>query len=94
MKKLIGYRRGYRIQIINGFYEVVDGRCVTHFGKCKKNSTIQEIINKTIDLEQEESENVTYRGTRLRQDSTGTVSQRNRRSETTYVTSCREWITH
>lgn len=25
MSKRIGYRLGYRIQIINGFYEVVDG---------------------------------------------------------------------
>lgn len=66
MKKLIGYKRGYKIQIIDGFYEVVNGRCVTHFGKCRKNSTIQEIINKTIDLDQEEIEDVTYRGTRLR----------------------------
>lgn len=65
MKKLTGYRNGYRIQIINGFYEVVDGRRVLYFGKCRKNSTIQEVVNKTIDLNQEGTENVTYRRKRI-----------------------------
>ena len=90
MKKLIGYKIGYRIQIIDGFYEVVNGRCVTHFGKCRKNSTIQEIVNKTIDLDQEEIEDVTYRGTRLRQDVARAVPERNRRNETTNVTGLRK----
>lgn len=67
MKKLTGYRNGYRIQIINGFYEVVDGRRVLYFGKCRKNSTIQEVINKAIELNQEETENVTCRRKRAAQ---------------------------
>ena len=46
--KRIGYRNGYRIQIKNGFYEVVDGKKCLFFGYCRKNSTIQEIANKTI----------------------------------------------
>lgn len=61
MKKLTGYRKGYKIQIINGFYEVIDGRRVLYFGKCRKNSTIQEVVNKTIDFNQEKEENVAYR---------------------------------
>lgn len=86
MKKLIGYRRGYRIQIVNGFYEVIDGRTVTHFGKCKKNSTIQEIVNKTIDLDQEEREDATYRGTRFRNDASRAVLKWNGRNEAANVT--------
>lgn len=49
--KRIGYRNGYRIQIKNGFYEVVDGKKCLFFGYCRKNSTIQEIANKTILLQ-------------------------------------------
>lgn len=67
MKKLTGYRNGYRIQIVNGFYEVVDGKKVLYFGKCRKNSTIQEIVNKTIDLNQEEDEYAVYRRKRAAQ---------------------------
>lgn len=64
MSKRIGYRLGYRIQIINGFYEVVSGNRVVHFGQCRKNSTIQEIANKTI-LNQMEESDVTYRKKRI-----------------------------
>lgn len=73
MKKLTGYRNGYRIQIIDGFYEVVDGRRVLYFGKCRRNSTIQEVINKTIDLNQEGTENVTYRRKRIAETVRSTV---------------------
>ena len=48
MKKIAGFKKGYYIRIIDGFYEVIDGNRVVHFGQCKKNSTIQEIANKTI----------------------------------------------
>lgn len=44
--KRIGYRNGYKIQ--NGFYEVSSGNRIYYFGNCRKNSTIQEIANKTI----------------------------------------------
>ena len=64
MSKRIGYRLGYRIQIINGFYEVVDGKRCLFFGQCRKNSTIQEIANKTI-LNQMEESDVTYRKRRI-----------------------------
>lgn len=53
MKKITGFKKGYYIRIIDGFYEVIDGNRVVHFGQCKKNSTIQEIANKTILLNQE-----------------------------------------
>lgn len=56
--KRIGYKQGYRIVIGGNFYEVIDGKTVTHFGTCRKNSTIQEIANKTFLLDQEERENV------------------------------------
>lgn len=46
--KRIGYRLGYKIQIKDGFYEVVDGKRIYYYGYCRKNSTIQEIANKTI----------------------------------------------
>ena len=46
--KRIGYRNGYKIQIKNGFYEVIDGKRICHYGYCRNNSTIQEIANKTI----------------------------------------------
>lgn len=46
--KHIGYRNGYRIQIQNGFYEVSSGNRIYYYGYCRKNSTIQEIANKTI----------------------------------------------
>lgn len=67
MKKMAGYKNGYRIQIIDGFYEVIDGRRVLYFGKCRKNNTIQEVVNKTIDLNQEGTEDVTYRRKRAAQ---------------------------
>ena len=53
MKKITGFKKGYYIRIVDGFYEVIDGNRVVHFGQCKKNSTIQEIANKTILLNQE-----------------------------------------
>lgn len=46
--KRIGYRLGYKIQIKDGFYEVIDNKKCIYFGYCRKNSTIQEIVNKTI----------------------------------------------
>lgn len=48
MKKVTGFKKGYYIRIIDGFYEVIDGNRVVHFGQCRRNSTIQEIANKTI----------------------------------------------
>lgn len=56
--KRIGYKQGYRIVIDGNFYEIIDGKTVTHFGTCRENSTIQEIVNKTFLLDQEEKENV------------------------------------
>ena len=48
MRKIIGYKHGYKIIISDGFYEVIDGRVVTHFGQCNKTATVQEIANNTI----------------------------------------------
>lgn len=53
MRRISGFKRGYHIKIINGFYEVTSGNRVVYFGECRKNSTIQEIANKTILLNQE-----------------------------------------
>lgn len=53
MKKQMGYILGYRIMIQNGFYEVTEGKKAIYYGECRKNSTIQEIANKTIALKQE-----------------------------------------
>ena len=60
MRKKIGYKHGYRITISDGFYEVIDGRTVIHFGRCDNSATVQEIANKTISVK-EKSANVTYR---------------------------------
>lgn len=57
MKKIIGFRKGYYIRIIDGFYEVIDGNRVIHFGECRINSTIEEIANKTILLNNQGVEN-------------------------------------
>ena len=57
MKKITGFKKGYYIRIIDGFYEVIDGNRVVHFGQCRKNSTIQEIANKTILANSQEVEN-------------------------------------
>lgn len=48
MRRQIGYTKGYQIKIINGFYEVSRGNKAVFYGKCRKNSTIQEIVNKTL----------------------------------------------
>ena len=56
MKKTAGFKKGYFIKIIDGFYEVIDGNRVVHFGECRKNCTIQEIANKTILLNQEDTD--------------------------------------
>ena len=48
MRRQIGYTKGYQIKIFNGFYEVSRGNKAVYYGKCRKNSTIQEIINKTL----------------------------------------------
>lgn len=48
MKKQIGYKHGYRIIIRDSFFEVTEGKRAVYFGKYRKNSTIQEIANKTI----------------------------------------------
>lgn len=57
MKKIAGFKKGYYIRIIDSFYEVIDGNRVVHFGQCRKNSTIQEIANKTILANSQEVEN-------------------------------------
>lgn len=64
MKKIIGYKHGYRITISDGFYEVIDGRVVTHFGQCNKTATVQEIANNTISVK-EKSANANHRGKRF-----------------------------
>ena len=60
MGKKIGYKHGYKITISDGFYEVIDGRVVTHFGQCNKTATVQEIANNTISVK-EKSANVNRR---------------------------------
>ena len=62
MRKKIGYKNGYKITISDGFYEVIDGRVVTHFGQCNKTATVQEIANNTI---LKEDANANHRGKRF-----------------------------
>ena len=64
MGKKIGYKHGYKITISDGFYEVIDGRVVTHFGQCNKTATVQEIANNTISVK-EKSANANHRGKRF-----------------------------
>ena len=64
MRKKIGYKQGYKITISDGFYEVVDGRTVIHFGRCDNSATVQEIANKTISVK-EKKENVNHRRKRF-----------------------------
>ena len=52
MGKKIGYKHGYKIIISDGFYEVIDGRTVIHFGRCDNSATVQEIANKTISVKE------------------------------------------
>ena len=62
MQKQIGYRQGYKIIIRDCFYEVTEGKRVLYYGNCRKNSTIQEIANTTILLNQSREERaVDYR---------------------------------
>lgn len=39
--------------INNKFYEVLDGKTITHFGELRHKPTLQEVWNKTIGLNQE-----------------------------------------
>ncbi len=54
MRRIIHYRQGYKIVINNKFYEVSDGKTITHFGELRHKPTLQEVWNKTVGLEQEE----------------------------------------
>ena len=53
MKKVTGFKSGYYIRIINGFYEVISGNKCCYYGYCKKDSTVEEIVSKTIGIYQE-----------------------------------------
>lgn len=55
-----GYKQGYRIVINGNFFEVIDGKRVLHYGKCRRNITIQEIVIKTSLFTQEERNDVKY----------------------------------
>lgn len=57
MKKVTGFKKGYYIRIIDGFYEIIAGNKVVQFGECRKNSTIQEIANMIIITNSQEGEN-------------------------------------
>lgn len=54
MKKITGFKKGYYIRIIDGFYELIDGKTVLYFGELKHRPTVQEAWNKTIGLYQQE----------------------------------------
>lgn len=75
MRKIIGYKHGYKIIISDGFYEVIDGRVVTHFGQCNKTATVQEIANNTI-LNKEDA-NVSHRRMRFGKVTGKEISGRN-----------------
>lgn len=52
MRRVTHYRQGYKIVINNKFYEVSDGKTITHFGELRHKPTLQEVWNKTVGLEQ------------------------------------------
>ena len=54
MKRAVHYKQGYKIVISGRFYEVSDGKTITHFGELRHNPTLQEVWNKTIGLIQQE----------------------------------------
>ena len=54
MRRVTHYRQGYKIVINNKFYEVSDGKTITHFGELRHKPTLQEVWNKTVGLEQED----------------------------------------
>lgn len=47
MRRIIHYRQGYKIVINNKFYEVSDGKTITHFGELRHKPTVQEVWNKS-----------------------------------------------
>ena len=57
MKRTVHYKQGYKIVITGRFYEVSDGKALTHFGELRHHPTLQEVWNKTIGLEQQEERN-------------------------------------
>lgn len=61
MKRIVHYKQGYKIVITGRFYEVSDGKALTHFGELRHNPTLQEVWNKTIGLEQQEERSETNR---------------------------------
>lgn len=59
MKRTVHYKHGYKIVITGRFYEVSDGKALTHFGELRHHPTLQEVWNKTIGLEQQEEKSET-----------------------------------
>ena len=50
MKRIVGYKEGYKIVITKKFYEVSDGKTLMYFGELRHKPTIQEVWNKSIGL--------------------------------------------
>lgn len=42
--RIIHYQQGYKIVINNKFYEVSDGKTITHFGELRHKPTLQELF--------------------------------------------------
>lgn len=82
MKKITGFKKGYYIRIIDGFYEVIDGNRAVFYGECRKNSTIQEIANKTILLNQEGEND----GKRIKSNVRPCREKRNKSRDKNYAT--------
>lgn len=53
MGREVHYKQGYRIIICNGFYEVVNGKCVEFYGQMNR-PTLQSVWDKTVRLQQAE----------------------------------------
>lgn len=53
MSREVHYKQGYRIIISNGFYEVVNGRCVEFYGQMSR-PTLQSVWDRTVRVQQAE----------------------------------------
>jgi len=52
MRRTVYYREGYKIVIMDNFYEVSDGKTALYYEECVKQPTIEYIWNKTLKYRQ------------------------------------------
>lgn len=54
VKREVAYKQGYKIVIHGKFYEVSDMKRVLYYGNLPYAPTLQDVWNKTVELEQQE----------------------------------------